>query len=61
MRDKFVIMTIKNVFAFTLDDISYLRLDPKKIGDYEKRIEVFLDETLVQVTTFYFVNVKALR
>ena len=61
MLYEFVIMAVQYVFALTLYEVPNKRVNPEEVGNYKERIEVLLDKPLVQVATFYFLYVKALR
>jgi hypothetical protein len=54
-------MTIKNIFTLALNKVSDCGVNPEKVGYNEKGIEVFLDESLVKVATFYLLYVEPLR
>ena len=61
MSHEFIIVTIKNIFALILYEISNCRVNPKKVGNDKEGIEVLEDEPLIQVAAFYFLYVEALR
>ena len=60
MLYKFIIMAVQYVFALTLYKVPNGGTNPEEVRNYKERIEVLLDEPLVQVATFYFLYVKTL-
>jgi len=60
MLYEFIIVAVKNIFALTLYKVPNGGANPEEVGNYKERIEVLLDEPLVQVATFYFLYVKTL-
>ena len=61
MLYEFIIVAVKNIFALTLYEVSNRRVYPEEVGNYKERVEVLENESLIQIATFDFLYIEALR